>query len=270
MGGGFTFAVLGHNEADRLHVAVGQALDAAGPRDRVWFVDSASTDGSGKLAADLGAEVIDAPLGKGRAINTALELCDTEYICFVDGDLESSDCNVSAALREGALATGADMVIGAYREPKRPWLMTPGLYLPLVSALFSEQLATAVDRPLSGQRAFRRDCPVGVLPPEYGVETHLNLYIPLAGATMANWELGRFDSPQRPQSTMLPIAVDLVQAVLDVAETFGALSAARRPEWERWGDDVLACFAHLTTREHPCRLDELLDVIEQRPFPTAK
>ena len=112
MPGGFTFAVIGHNEADRLHVALGQALEAARPGDSVWFVDSASTDGSAARAAELGAEIVDAPLGKGRAMMIAIERCCTPYVCFVDGDLESSDCNVPAALRDGVVASEADLVVG--------------------------------------------------------------------------------------------------------------------------------------------------------------
>jgi hypothetical protein len=37
-----TFAVIGHNEAAYLPTSLGQALEAAGRRDRVLFVDSAS------------------------------------------------------------------------------------------------------------------------------------------------------------------------------------------------------------------------------------
>jgi glycosyltransferase involved in cell wall biosynthesis len=75
---GLTFAVVGHNEAERLHVAVQQARAAAGPRDEVWFVDSASTDDSCARAAALGARVVPAPRGKGRALAAALAQCPTE------------------------------------------------------------------------------------------------------------------------------------------------------------------------------------------------
>src|SRR5262245_16389662 len=67
----FTFAVVGHNEAATLPTALEQALDAAEPDDHVWFVDSASDDGSADVARARGAAVVVAPLGKGREIGRA-------------------------------------------------------------------------------------------------------------------------------------------------------------------------------------------------------
>ena len=64
-----TFAVIGHNEAPTVANAIGQAAEAAESGDRVWFVDSASTDDSAAIATSLGAEVIAAPLGKGQAMS---------------------------------------------------------------------------------------------------------------------------------------------------------------------------------------------------------
>src|SRR5215207_5199029 len=98
MAGNFTFAVIVRNEAERLHVAVAQACSAAGPEDRVWFVDSGSDDDSVARASGMGVEVVKAPAGKGAAIAAARDACDTEYLCFVDGDMKSSSRNIFAAL----------------------------------------------------------------------------------------------------------------------------------------------------------------------------
>ena len=68
----FTFAVVGHNEAPLLATAVRQAMEAVEPGDGVWFVDSESSDDSAAVARSLGAEVVPAPLGKGRAMAAAL------------------------------------------------------------------------------------------------------------------------------------------------------------------------------------------------------
>src|ERR1700722_18546222 len=75
---GFTFAVVGRNEAERLAGIVGLALEAAQPGDRVWFVDSASEDDSIAVARGLGVdEVIEGPEGKGRAMDAALDRCES-------------------------------------------------------------------------------------------------------------------------------------------------------------------------------------------------
>ena len=81
-----TYAVVGHNEAALLVNALEQAFAARREGEPVWFVDSASTDGSGELARAVGADVVGAPLGKGRAVATAVERCETQYICIIDAD----------------------------------------------------------------------------------------------------------------------------------------------------------------------------------------
>jgi hypothetical protein len=54
----FTLAVVGRNEAGTLARVIEQAQRAAAPGDRVWFVDSASSDDSAEIARRMGAEVI--------------------------------------------------------------------------------------------------------------------------------------------------------------------------------------------------------------------
>src|SRR5438552_18435019 len=83
-----TFAVVGHNEGEYLARSIGQAAAAARDGDRLLFVDGQSTDGSADLAASLGAEVVEAPLGKGRAVAAALARCEPPYIRLIDGDIE--------------------------------------------------------------------------------------------------------------------------------------------------------------------------------------
>ena len=54
----------------------------------------------------------DAPVGKGSAVAAAVERCDSGPLCLLDADIESSSCNIAAAL--AWLETGADMVIGKF------------------------------------------------------------------------------------------------------------------------------------------------------------
>lgn len=74
-----TFAVVGHNEAAYLACSLGQAAEARRDGGRLAFVDGQSTDGSDAIAASFGAEVIEAPLGKGRAVAAALAACETPW-----------------------------------------------------------------------------------------------------------------------------------------------------------------------------------------------
>jgi glycosyltransferase involved in cell wall biosynthesis len=206
----------------------------------VWFVDSGSTDDSVARAAALGADVVRAPRGKGRAIAAALAECTTEYLCFVDGDLEWSERNIPAALRDAACATSADMIVGAFTEARRRLVITPHLYLPLTREFFAEALDAGITVPLSGFRALRASFPCGVLPPGYGVETHLNLVVALDGGKIANCELGEFVGPVRGYANIPEVATDVAAAILDLAEVRGRLPRADRPRWDAWVAPVLA------------------------------
>jgi glucosyl-3-phosphoglycerate synthase len=241
MAGNFTFAVIGRNEGERLHLALAQAFSAAGPDDRVWFVDSGSDDDSVARASAMGAEVVKGPVGKGAAIAVARDACDTEYICLVDGDMESSSRNIFAALRDRARETSADMIVGSYTEPIRRWAVTPGIYLPLVEAFFAaEHAAAGIEIPLSGLRAWRPTLDVGALPTGYGVETHLNLHTALRGDAIVNCELGQFVGPLRGFKNLPGMARDVAGAILDLAGSNDRLSAADRPAFAAWIDEVVA------------------------------
>ena len=57
------------------------------PEADILVVDNASTDGTGRIAAEAGAQVFHEPRkGKARAIVTALEIIETDIVIMVDGD----------------------------------------------------------------------------------------------------------------------------------------------------------------------------------------
>lgn len=94
-----TAVAIGRNEGERLMRCLRSLLGQAG---RVIYVDSGSTDGSPRRAAELGAEVVNLdmsiPFTAARARNAGLALAgDAELIQFVDGDCE---------IEPGWLATG--------------------------------------------------------------------------------------------------------------------------------------------------------------------
>ena len=243
MPAGVTFAVVGHNEVDRLALALGQAQAAAGPDDVVWFVDSASTDGSADRAAALGAEVVPAPLGKGRAVATALDRCSSEYLVLIDGDMEGSSQNIAAALRDATRAIEADMIIGSFVEPARRRALTPFLYRPLMRALFPECPSNEVEIPLSGMRALRTGVDLGLLPPGYGVESHLNIEYTLGGGVVAAIDLGEYVGPLRGYHNTAPVAEAVADAILDCAVAHGRIGVEGRAPWQEWTRGVIDALA---------------------------
>lgn len=264
-----TFAVIGHNEAETAARAVGAAVAAARDSDRVWFVDSASTDDSARVARDAGAEVISAPLGKGRAIAEALRRCETPWLCYLDGDLHASERNLATELRAGIERDDADLVLGEFvMRGDVANLVTPGLIAPLLRALFPEADGSFGARPLTGFRAVRTDLELGALPPGFGVEMHINLTAMLLGARIAVRQVGWFEHRFRSKPG---VAHDIAAAILDVAQRAGRLAPARRPAWDAWCAGISDVYA--TWQNDPAgreAFEARLRAVAARPLPPAR
>ena len=75
-----------HNEGVSIFDVVNE-YKTAFPQAGILVVDNASTDETGRIAAEAGAEVLREPLkGKASAINAALETIQTDVVIMVDGD----------------------------------------------------------------------------------------------------------------------------------------------------------------------------------------
>lgn len=265
--GPFTFAVVGRNEARTLAGVVAEAQQAAGPDDRVWYVDSASADDSVAIARRLSVEVILGPAGKGRAMAAALAKCTEGYVCFVDADLFEWTVNIPATLRAAALSTGADMIVGSFTDDRRRVVM-PSIYWPLVDALFPDYGRCCDPVPLSGLRVIDASLPIGSLPPGYGAETYLNLAVAAGGHRIAIADLGFVRGPLRRYANVEECALAVTAAILDFAEVNGRLAPQVRPAWEQWVHDVLKVIAIPPPVGSPDReFQAALDAVVARPLP---
>src|SRR6188474_3310807 len=82
-------------------------------------VDNGSTDGSGELAASLGARVVHEPQpGFGAACFAGLVAAGSDVVCFMDCDA-SFDPRELPRVADPVTAGAADLVLGA-RQPERP------------------------------------------------------------------------------------------------------------------------------------------------------
>lgn len=232
-----TFATVGRNEAATLERPVSEALEAAAPGDRVWFVDSDSSDGSAHVAERLGADVIRAPAGKGRAMAAAVERCETSHICFLDADLVSTTRPAPLALREALERTGASMVVAQFDWRGGPGVMShvTGIWRPLAGDLFPEAMGIAPRFPLTGFRILETDLARGPLPPGFGIECHLNIRAAVEGRSTETVDVGEFVGAVRRQPAL---ARDMAAAILDLAEEHRRLDRELRPRWEAWVDEV--------------------------------
>jgi glucosyl-3-phosphoglycerate synthase len=232
-----TFAIIGYNEEDTAGAVVNLTRAAAGPGDRVLFVDSASTDATAKVAREAGAEVLSGPLGKGAAMAVAARAATTEWICFLDSDLISASRNIASVLRQAIITQPAAHIVGEFDCGLKVVLgSTIAVYEPLVAGLFPEIAGRLGSKPLSGFRAIRRAYVPADLPPDYGVEAHLNIHVAMSGGDSRVVDVGEFTGKIKPHTTM---GREIARAVLDAGEFYGRLKPRVRPAWERWVQDVL-------------------------------
>lgn len=101
--------------------ALPRVLGALPPGYRAIVVDNGSTDGSGALAASLGATVVDEPRrGFGAAAHAGLLASTAEFVAFCDCD-GSLDPSQLAPMLELVRAGHADLVLGARRPDPGAW-----------------------------------------------------------------------------------------------------------------------------------------------------
>lgn len=232
----FTFVIPAHNEQDTIATIVGQARQAAQPGDRVLVIDSASTDATAERAAAAGADVLAGPIGKGAAIATAIAAIDTEWTCLLDADLIASNGNVPATLRQAAVTSRADHVLGdyEYEDPGTILASTFTIYEPIVAEFFPE-VGDLGANSLTGYRAVRHAYLDGLLPVDFGVEAYLNITIAVAGGTTSVQHLGVITSRFRRKSHM---HLEIGRSILDLAIARYRLHADDRPAWEAWINDA--------------------------------
>jgi glucosyl-3-phosphoglycerate synthase len=161
--------------------------------DEVVVVDSGSTDGTVRVAADAGARVVlrtdvlphlEPVPGKGEVLWRALAATTGDVICYLDSDLVDFDPGFVPALL-GPLLTerGVALVKGFYRRPLRletaeadtgGGRVTELLVRPLLAALRPE--LAGIVQPLGGEYAGTRELLESVpFAPGYGVEIGLLL-----------------------------------------------------------------------------------------------
>jgi glycosyltransferase involved in cell wall biosynthesis len=179
--------------------ALGGLLAAMPYGYRPVVVDNGSTDGSGELAAWLGAQVVIEPLrGFGSACWAGLLAADPidGVVCFMDGDgsLDPGDLPLVAG---PVLAGDADLVLGA-RRPTH-WRAWPP-HARLANAALARHLRRRTGQPLRDlgpMRAARRDAllRLGLRDRRFGWPLEMVLR-----AAQDGWRLAEIPIPYTPRT----------------------------------------------------------------------
>lgn len=167
--------------------------------DQIVVVDDGSKDNTPVEAREAGAEVISLlrNVGKGGALNRALQDLDYDVLLLIDGDLGEAASEAEKLLRP-VLDSQADMTIADFPKPSRKGGF--GLVKGLARWGIRRWTGLKAREPLSGQRALRLEVMkrVGKLDGGFGVEVGLTIDAALAGfrvaeipTTMSHAETGR-------------------------------------------------------------------------------
>jgi glycosyltransferase involved in cell wall biosynthesis len=159
-------------------------------------VDNGSVDGSGALAARLGARVVDEPTrGFGAACYAGLEAATAGVVCFMDcdGSLAGVDLvGVAERVERGE----ADLVLGARRADPGAW--------PVHARVANRWLARSVRRrtgialrDLGPMRAARRDALVALELKDRGAGWPLEMVL---AAAAAGWTVAEVEVAYRART----------------------------------------------------------------------
>ena len=161
------------DEAARIADTV-RALRGISDITEIIVVDDASGDGTADRAKDAGAAVVRLPRrkGKGGALRAGLAKTQAPVVLFIDGDLGRT-AGIARRLLEPVLAGEADLTIAAPPPAGSSGFgLVEGLSRRGIRALTGHSMA----RPLSGQRALRRDILARArIAPRFAVETAMTI-----------------------------------------------------------------------------------------------
>jgi glycosyltransferase involved in cell wall biosynthesis len=162
---------------------------------RAVVVDNGSTDGSGQVAASLGALVVNEPQrGFGAACFAGLLAAEAEVVCFMDcdGSLDGADLpKVAAPVLEGR----ADLVMGRRRAARGSWPVHARLANVALGAALRARHRVRV-RDIGPMRAAGREAllELGIVDRRFGWPLEM-----VVRAADKGWRITEVDVPYHPR-----------------------------------------------------------------------
>ncbi len=152
------------------------AIQAVEGISKILVVDDGSSDGTVNKVREAGVEILllKGNLGKGGAMNKAIEFVDSDVLVFLDADLGETASQASLIIKP-VLEGEADLCIAAFKPPARKGGF--GLVKGTARRAIKKTADIDVNSPLSGQRAMSREVLMAVTPfhEAYGVELGMTL-----------------------------------------------------------------------------------------------
>ena len=221
------------------------ALRGAGVVEQVVVLDDDSLDGTGSIAARLGAEVVRPAdllsefgpvLGKGDAMWRALSVLRGDLVCFVDADSEDFGTHFALGLLGPLVcAPRVQFVKGFYRRPFKNGgedvaptgggRVTELTARPLLAAFYPE--LAPIRQPLAGEFAARRELLEQMaFCTGYAVEMGLllDVWAHAGGDALAQVDLDSRQNRHQPLEDLTPMASAVLGAVTSRLRREGRLA----------------------------------------------
>ena len=107
--------IIAYNEAEKIRDCINSVLWA----DEIIVADSHSTDGTNKIATELGAKVVQIPFtGYGNLRNQAISYCNGDWIFSLDSD---ERCTIE--VRDEIIKLIDNAPLDIYRVPRKNFFM---------------------------------------------------------------------------------------------------------------------------------------------------
>jgi phosphoserine phosphatase len=211
------------NESATIAGVVEFAWRAPGVR-QVVVVDDGSIDDTAALAVEAGAEVITSTmLGKGASMRDGLNVATEDIVVYLDGDLRGLSGDLIPELTAPIRMDQADFVKACFsRSGGRVTALTAR---PLLCCFFPE--LAHLDQPLGGIIAARRTVLEQLhFETDYGVDVGLVIDAFMAGARLAEVDVGRIEHDSQPLDGLKPMAFQVAAVIFDRAARHGRLRAS--------------------------------------------
>ncbi len=188
-------------------------------------VDNGSTDGSGELAAGLGARVVSEPRrGFGAACQAGLKAAEQEIVCIMDcdGSLDPGELPALVALLESG---EADLVLGRRSPTRGAWPLHARLANMALAALLRRRTGLEL-RDLGPMRAGRRTELLGLGLADRAFGYPLEMVVRAAAEGWRVCELPVVYLPRAGRSKVTGTVRGTVRAIRDMTRVLAA--AGRR------------------------------------------
>jgi hypothetical protein len=198
---------------------------------------SGCSDATADIAAEAGAQVVLARLGKGNAIVAGIAAASGDLVCLIDADLRYfGEPPLVALLVQPILSGLADACVSdLYWRPIYPQMWLYGFFAPAAGALFPELVSKVGTTPWSGQRAALRHLWPSQLPEGFTADLALLLHWNTNADRLRPVLADDWTNPQRPKPELMAQELELLA---EHAASNGRLSPERVPALRAWFGDV--------------------------------